>query len=155
MNPQGPIVAMIPYYNRVNNCKIFDLASRPSYLSYRGSEWHGTMKSESENLRGNKIFENAERENNSEAEKFGHKNPVIWNQKDPDLIHVDTNYTNSNQPLPDDLINIGPIHDAYISEKEEILLLSVHLVHPPPPVPASPIFLYGRASDPPPPSNDS
>ena len=46
-------------------------------LSYRGSTCHGTIESESENLIGNKFFENAERENNFEVEKVGHKNSVI------------------------------------------------------------------------------
>ena len=37
------------------------------------------MKSESENLRGNTILVNSERENNSEVEKVGRKSTVIWN----------------------------------------------------------------------------
>ena len=52
--------------NRMSNCDIFDSVSR-------GFPWHGNMKSESENqvgnLRGRKIFNNAERENNFDIEK--------------------------------------------------------------------------------------
>ena len=33
--------------SRVINCNIFDSVSRPSYLSYMGSTWHRTIKSES------------------------------------------------------------------------------------------------------------
>ena len=60
------------------------------------------MKIESKNLKGNHIFENTERKNNFEVKKFGRKNSVIWNLKDSDSIHVNTDKTNSNQPLPAD-----------------------------------------------------
>ena len=39
-----------------------------------GFSWHGVEKSESENLGGNNIFENAERKNNFEGENVGAKN---------------------------------------------------------------------------------
>ena len=62
------------------------------------------MKSEGENLvenfRSNKTFKNAERENNSEAEKVGRKNSVIWNHKISGSIHIDMNHNKSNQPIP-------------------------------------------------------
>ena len=102
MNPQGPIVTTIPYSNMARNCDIFDLVIRTLDLAYRGLTWHRTMKSESKKLRGNKIFENAERRNNFEVEKFGRKNSVNWNQtnsilnwnhKYPESIHVDPNHT--------------------------------------------------------------
>ena len=47
MNPQGPIMTTIPKSNGAKNCNIFDSVSRPSYLSYMGSTWHRTIKSES------------------------------------------------------------------------------------------------------------
>ena len=77
MNPQGPIVTKIPEYNRANNCNIFKLIIKPLDLAYMVLPWHDTMKSESENLKGNKCFENAERKNNSEVEKVGPENYVF------------------------------------------------------------------------------
>ena len=71
------------------------------------------------------------------------------------MIHNDKNHTNSNNPLSDNSTNIWSIHDDDISVLEEILVAPVNLVHTPPPVPASPIFLSGRTSDPVPPSNES
>ena len=55
-----------------------------------------------ENLRDNKVFKNAERENNSEFENvlrendvnWNHTNSIInWNQKYSDLINIDPNHT--------------------------------------------------------------
>ena len=60
------------------------------------------MKIESENLSGNKIFENDERKDNYEVEKVRRENSVIRNTKYPDLIHVDLNLIELNKPLPDD-----------------------------------------------------
>ena len=70
------------------------------------------MKIESENLleklRVNKTFKIAERKNNFEAENVGRKisvnlnhNKLIlnWSKKYSDLIHVDPNHTNLNQPI--------------------------------------------------------
>ena len=107
MNPQGPIVITISESNRANNCDIFNLVRKTSHLTYRGSPLYGIMKSEGENLvenlRRNKIFKNAERKNNSEAEKVGLKNSVNWNQtelilnwnkEDSNLIHVGPNHSN-------------------------------------------------------------
>ena len=103
-----------------------------------------------------KNFENAERENNFIVEKVWRENYLIWNHKDSDSIHIDLNYTNSNKPITDDLTNIGIIHDsANICVIENILSSPVHLVHAPSPVPASPIFAYGTASDPRSPSHGS
>ena len=66
------------------------------------------------------------------------------------------NHTYSNQPIPADSTNIISInHSANIHTIEKILILPVHLVLTPPSVPASPIFYYGIASDPPSPSHDS
>ena len=52
---------------RLSNCDILE-----SFI--RGLSWYGTTKNESknlvENLRGNKIFKNAERENNFKVEKL-------------------------------------------------------------------------------------
>ena len=75
MNPLRTIGISHPQMTRttLNNCDIFDLVNRPSYLAYRVSEYHGTMKSESKTLVGTKMFENAERKNNSELEKSGAK----------------------------------------------------------------------------------
>ena len=53
-----------------------------SDLAYRSLSWNGAEKSESENLGGNHIFENAERKNIFEVEKVGRKNSVIFNHKD-------------------------------------------------------------------------
>ena len=79
MNPQGPIVTTIPESNIANNCGIIDLVSRILDIAYRGSPWHGKVKNESENIRGNKCFKNAERKNNFEVEKVGRKTNVSWN----------------------------------------------------------------------------
>ena len=46
MNPQGPIVTMIPGSNRSNDYDIFDMVIRTSDLAYRSSACHGTIKSE-------------------------------------------------------------------------------------------------------------
>ena len=107
MNPQGPIVTMIPEYNRSNNSNIFISVSRTSDLAYRGSPYYGTIISEIKNLRGNKILENAERENNFKVEKVRRKNSVIWDHKYSDLIHVDPNHIESDQPVPKNSTNIG------------------------------------------------
>ena len=48
MKPKGPILTTIPEYNRANKFDIFDSVIRMLDLAYRGSPWHGTMKSESE-----------------------------------------------------------------------------------------------------------
>ena len=78
MNPSRTIVIPLPHITRISmsNCDIFD-------LFIRGLPYHGTIKSESEilveNIRDNKIFKNAERENNFEIEKVGRKNSVNWN----------------------------------------------------------------------------
>ena len=67
MDPQGPIVTMIPESNRAKNCNIFDLVRKTPYFAYRGLLWYGTMKSEIENLvenlGDNKFYKNAERKN--------------------------------------------------------------------------------------------
>ena len=145
MNPQGPILTMIPESNRENNCNIFDFIRRTSDISYRGSMWYIIVNIESKYLRGNKIFENAERNNNFEVEKVGCKNSVIWNHKYSDSIHVDQNHTNFNLPVPYDSTRIVSIHDSDdIYAIEKILTSPVHLVYTPPLIPASPIFLYGR-----------
>ena len=75
MNPQGSIVTMAPESNSVINCYIFDFSRRMLDLTYKGSPWHGAAKSE--NLGVNKSFENSERKNNFEVEKFGRKSSVI------------------------------------------------------------------------------
>ena len=73
MNTQGPIMTTIPESSISNNFGIFDLVKRTPDIAYRGLPWYGTKKSENENLRGNKIFENTERRNNSKVEKIGRK----------------------------------------------------------------------------------
>ena len=75
MNPSRHIGSPHPHITRtrMRNCDIFDSVRRPLDIIYRGLVWHGTMKRETDNLRCNKIFENAKPENNSEAEKVGHK----------------------------------------------------------------------------------
>ena len=74
-----------------------------------------------------------------------------WNQKDYDLIPVDPNQTGLNQPIPNNLTNIGSIHDSdNICAIDKILALPVHyLVH------ASQIFTYEIACDPTSPLHDS
>ena len=51
---------------RLSNCYIRDLVRSIS-------PWHGTIKSESENLRRNTNFKNAELKNNFQVEKLGAK----------------------------------------------------------------------------------
>ena len=41
------------------------------------------------------------------VEKLEHKNTVIWNHRDSNSINVDTNYTDLNQPIPENQTNIG------------------------------------------------
>ena len=77
MNPQRPIVTMVPESNSARNFYIFNSIKGALDISFRGLPWHIAAKSESENIGGNNIFENAERENNFEVEKVGHKNSVI------------------------------------------------------------------------------
>ena len=118
--------------------------------------WHDAGKSEFKNLGGNQNFENSERKNNFEVEKVGRKNYGIWNHKYSISIRVDKNHTDSNQPIPGDLTNIGSIHDsANIRAIENTLSTLVHFVHTTSLVPASPIFTYVAASDPPSPQHDS
>ena len=82
------------------------------------------------------FFENADRENNFEVEKVGLNNSVIWNHWDSYSILVDLNQTNSDQPIPANLKNIGSIHDTDdMCAIENILKPSLHLVHTPPLVP--------------------
>ena len=113
-----------------------------------------------ENLRDNTIFKNTECKDNSNVQKFGGKNSVNWNhtnliinynQKYSDLIHVDPNHTNSNQPIPDNSTHIGSIHNSDdIFATDTVLTSPVHST-----VQASRIFNYGNESDPPSPPNDS
>ena len=59
---------------------------------------------------------------NNKIEKVGRKNPEIWDHKYSNLVHVDLNHTEYNQSIPDDLTNIGSIHDSYnICSIEKIL----------------------------------
>ena len=53
-----------------------------------------------------------ERENNSEVEKVGRKNSVIWYHKYSNLIHVDPNHSDLTQPIPGELKNIRSINDS-------------------------------------------
>ena len=46
-----------------------------------------------DNLGGEKSFENADLESKLEVEKVGRKNSVIWNHKYSESIHVDPNHT--------------------------------------------------------------
>ena len=158
MNPQGPIVTTIPESNRANNCDILNSVSKTSDITYTSSPCHDTIKYEDENLvenlRDNKNFKNAERKKSSKVEKVGRKNSVNWNhtnsilnwnKKYSKLIHIDTNHTDSIQPILDNLTNTVSIHDsANILAIENILALLVHSL-----VPASPIFLYRNATYPP------
>ena len=119
MKPSRTIGIPIPHITstRPRNCYIFILVSRKL-------AWHDTITSESENLlenlRSNKNFKNTERKNNFKVEKVGCKNSVNWNhtnsiinwtKKDSDFIHVDPKHTESNQPILENLKNIGSIHD--------------------------------------------
>ena len=67
MNPQVPIMTTIQKSNISSNYDIFYFVSRTSDITYGGFLWHGAVKSESENIGGNKIFETAERKNNFEV----------------------------------------------------------------------------------------
>ena len=80
---------------------------------------------------------------------------MLLNLKYFDSIHVDTDHTDLNQALTVDSTKNGSIHVVTIRAIEEILLAPLHLVHTPPPVSASPLFLYGRSSDPLSPSHGS
>ena len=110
MNPQGPMMTIILESNIAIHCNVFDSVSRIQDLAYRGLPCHRESKSEIEKLGGNKTFENTERKNNFEVEKFGHENDIIWNHRDSGLIRVDPNHTDSNKPIPVNLTNIGSIH---------------------------------------------
>ena len=70
------------------------------------------MKSESENLRGNKKIKNSDRGNNFEVEKVGRKNSIIWNLKRSKSVRVDTNRTNLIKTLPENSTKIGSIPDS-------------------------------------------
>ena len=157
MNPQGPTVTTkIPESNSASNRNIFHLVNQIPDLTDRVLRWHGIEKSESENLGGNKIFENAEHENNFLSWKVGRDNSVIQYHKYYESIQVYPNHSNSNEPIPENSTNIGSIHYSYrICAIEKMLSLPMHLVHTPSLVPASPIFTYETAIDPPSPSHES
>ena len=90
-----------------------------------------------------------------EVVKVGRKKYDIWNHNYSESIHVDTNHTDSNQPIPDNSKNIGSIHNlANICAIEKMLTSSVHLLHTPSPVTDPPIFVYGTVSDPRSPPHD-
>ena len=148
MNPQAPIVITIPHSNIAKNCNIFDSVSRTPDLDYRGSLWNGAEKSEIKNLRGNNIFENAERKNNFEVEKVGREKFGIWNHKSSFLVQVDLNQTKSNQPISANSRNIGSINDSTDICAIEKKSSSVNLVYTSSTVPALKIFTFGIASDP-------
>ena len=77
------------------NIRSFGLFDRGTwYFSDISVLWHGSVKSESEKPGSNRIFENAERENNSEVEKVGCKNSVILNNVDSIDINTDLNHLN-------------------------------------------------------------
>ena len=122
MNPQGTIVTTILESNTDKNWNVFNSISRPSDLAYRCLAWYGTIKSESENLRDNKIFEHDERKHNFKVENFGHKSSVFLNQKYSDLIHVDDIHTNLNHSFTYNSTRIVSTHDANIHAIKEILL---------------------------------
>ena len=144
----------IPESKSARNCDIFNSARGMLDLVYKGSPWHGAAKSE--NLGGNKIFENAECENNFKVEKVGPKHSVIFNHKDSNWIHVDPNHTTPNQPIPSNSTNNGSINDLDdISAIEKIFSSPVNLMHTPSPLPVPQIFTYGTASDPQSPPYDS
>ena len=93
---------------------------------------------------------------NSEVEKDGRKNSLIWYHKDSNSVQVDLNHTNPNQNIPDESTKIRSKNDSEnICEIKKILTSSVNLVHTTSPVPSSPIFLYGKTRDPTSPSYDS
>ena len=52
------------------------------------------------------------RKNYFEVEKIGRKNSVIWNNKDSNSIHVDSNHPNLKQPIPENLTHIISINDS-------------------------------------------
>ena len=91
---------------------IFNSVNRRSDIAYRDSSWHGTAKIESENLKGNNIFKNTERESNFEVEKVERKNFVILNHKDYESIHINQNHAKLNQPITVDSTNIRSIKDS-------------------------------------------
>ena len=144
MNPSRAIGSLHPQVTRtiLNNCKIFDLVIRVLPC-------HGKIKNETgnilENLRDKIVFKNSERKDNFNVETFWHKNSVNrnhtksnlnYNQNYSDLINVDLNHTNSDQPTSDNSTNIGSIHDSdNILERDKTLASPVHyMVH------ASPIY---------------
>ena len=64
--------------------------------------------------------------------KVGRKNSVIYNHKSSNLVHIDPNHTDLNQPIPENLTNNVSInYSSYIFAIENILSLSVNLVHTP------------------------
>ena len=50
MKPLGPIMNMIPEFNRANKCDIFNSPIKALALAYRGLLWYGTIKDETGNL---------------------------------------------------------------------------------------------------------
>ena len=110
--------------------------------------WSGASKSESENLGGNNIFENSEWENNFEVEKIVRKNSVILNHKYSDSIHIDPDYADTNQLIPDDSTNTGSINNS-----DEIFAIE-NMLSSRVPAPQT-FFTYGTSSDPTSPSYDS
>ena len=77
-----------------------------------------------------------------EFENLGHKNNVVWNHDDYDLIHVDQNHYNSNELIPVDYTNIGSFHDSINIRIIESMFLYPVLTQ-------QKKFTYGRVSDPP------
>ena len=95
MNPLRTIRSPRPQITKtiMINCDIYNSVSRLQDIAYRYLAWHGTIKSENEDLRGKEI-ENTECKDIFEVENFGREHSVIWDHKYSDSIHVDPNHTN-------------------------------------------------------------
>ena len=153
MNPQGPIVTTIPESNIANNCNIFNSIGRISDSACRILPWPGTMKIESENLvenlRGNKNFKIMSAKIILKLKSWAQ----IFCNLESQRFWLDLHWSESHQLESThsrlfDKHWINPWFSRYFSI-EKILTLLLHLVHTYLPVPSLPIFLYGRASDPP------
>ena len=78
------------------NIRILGLLDRniPDFTS-TSTIWHGSEKSQNENLGNNRILKNSEGENNFEVEKVGRKHSVILNHVSLNNIKVKPNHSNS------------------------------------------------------------
>ena len=127
VNPPRTIISMRPQITitRQGIFFIFNSVKRTLDITYRSAPWHGAAKSEGENLGGNNIFKNAERENDFEVENVQRKNYVILNQVDLNHINIDLNHfnhansyhANYNQLLTSNLTTVNDSSNIFALNK--------------------------------------